>query len=250
MTPFYYSAPVYDAMVDESKRKDIAFWKRAVRPVKGAVLELFCGTGQIARALAVRGRRVTGVDCSAELIRVARLKSRHAAQPVMYHEQNVLSLDLAPEQFAFIFAPMGSLGHLTSTAGLKKFFKRVRQHLLPGGTFAFDVPYPDLMSLMRDKNQRLLVGRYPEKKGGREVVVEETGVYDPVRQIHHLLWYQSFSDGTLGQMARMDIKIFFPTEIRWMLESNGLEQVRCYGDYNGSPLRATSPRQIVFCRLK
>ena len=41
-------------------------------PAKARILDLCCGTGQLAQALLARGHQVTGLDVSQEMLRLAR----------------------------------------------------------------------------------------------------------------------------------------------------------------------------------
>lgn len=50
---------------------DIAFYEKAL-PAGGAILEMGCGTGRVARALAGSNRPVTGIDISLPMVRQAR----------------------------------------------------------------------------------------------------------------------------------------------------------------------------------
>ena len=58
---------------------DIAFYDRLAQAAGGPVLELGCGTGRIALALAQAGLSVTGVDVSAGMLALARRKSERLA---------------------------------------------------------------------------------------------------------------------------------------------------------------------------
>ena len=54
---------------------DCRWRKRAVRGLKGEVLDVACGTGDMAVSLVERGCTVTGVDISEEMLAIARQKS-------------------------------------------------------------------------------------------------------------------------------------------------------------------------------
>ena len=51
---------------------DVAFYERLARETSGGVLEVACGTGRIALALAETGLEITGVDISEGMLSVAR----------------------------------------------------------------------------------------------------------------------------------------------------------------------------------
>src|SRR5205085_9379303 len=68
MSPALYDSFIAD-YYDESplvrqRTQDVAFYRDAVREYGDPVLELGCGTGRIAMALAQMGKRVTGLDLS------------------------------------------------------------------------------------------------------------------------------------------------------------------------------------------
>ena len=68
MSPALYDSFIAD-YYDESplvrlRMQDVAFYRDAAREFGDPVLELGCGTGRIAMALAQVGKRVTGLDLS------------------------------------------------------------------------------------------------------------------------------------------------------------------------------------------
>jgi ubiquinone/menaquinone biosynthesis C-methylase UbiE len=60
---------------------DIAFYDRLARATGGPVLELGCGTGRIALALAQAGLSVTGVDISTGMLALARARASGLRPP-------------------------------------------------------------------------------------------------------------------------------------------------------------------------
>jgi 2-polyprenyl-3-methyl-5-hydroxy-6-metoxy-1,4-benzoquinol methylase len=69
---------------------DVAFYERLAQETGGPVLELACGTGRIALALAEKGLDVTGVDISDGMLTVARHKA--AGRPASVRERLALSI--------------------------------------------------------------------------------------------------------------------------------------------------------------
>jgi len=47
--------------------RDVVFYERLAREIGGSVLELACGTGRVALALAEAGLEITGVDRRTEV---------------------------------------------------------------------------------------------------------------------------------------------------------------------------------------
>lgn len=102
---------------------------------KGArILDLCCGTGQLAHALAERGFLVMGIDGSEEMLRYARTNApsaefiladaRSVRQPPLYHAA-VSTFD--------------SLNHVMEPGELLGVFRNVRDALAEDGRFLFDL---------------------------------------------------------------------------------------------------------------
>lgn len=100
------------------------------------VLDLGCGTGSHALILAERGYRVTGIDASAGMLRVARTKSRGRANPV-FVRADIRRFDLG-RMFDAIVCMDGAYTHLLTERDLLSHLRAVRRHLVPGGVYVFE----------------------------------------------------------------------------------------------------------------
>lgn len=90
-------------------------------------LEIGCGTGAFSRRLAQRAQRVTAIDLSAEMIRVARSRSNHLSN-LDFEVADLMSHDFPAEHFDCI-ATIATLHHLPLRAALLKLIGSLR----PGG---------------------------------------------------------------------------------------------------------------------
>lgn len=92
------------------------------------VLDVGCGTGNFARLLATRAERVTGIDLSPEMIRIAR-----AQQPVLenieYHCGDFFEFPFETESFDCVVS-LATLHHFELQSALT----RMKTILKPGGT--------------------------------------------------------------------------------------------------------------------
>lgn len=102
-----------------------------------SVLELACGTGSAAIALANRGFRVTGVDRSSMMLEQARTKAERHQANVRWIQQDLAHLDI-DDRFAAATCFYDSLNYFLVPEELQAVFGRVRAHLQPGGVFTFD----------------------------------------------------------------------------------------------------------------
>lgn len=103
-------------------------------PRQSAILDLCCGTGQLAALLADKGWAVTGVDISEPMIEVAR-----ANAPGVEFQVGDARDDLPARDFSAVFSIYDSLNHLMTLDELVRVFGNVYAVLSPGGYFAFDL---------------------------------------------------------------------------------------------------------------
>ena len=102
---------------------------------KGArVLDLCCGTGQLAKVLVEKGYQVTGIDGSAEMLRYAK---RNAPDAELINE-DARTFKLPPVYDA-VFSTFDSLNHILKAAELLRTFKNAYKCLVNGGIFIFDL---------------------------------------------------------------------------------------------------------------
>lgn len=103
-------------------------------PDKAAILDLCCGTGQLARTLCERGYRVTGLDGSSEMLGYAR---QNAPAATLINE-DARSFNL-PQAFQAVISTFDSLNHILELEELASVFANVLASLKPGGIFLFDL---------------------------------------------------------------------------------------------------------------
>ena len=99
-----------------------------------AVLDLCCGTGQLAAELSRQGYRTTGLDGSERMIEIARQN----APDVAFVVQDARNIAL-PRRFSAVFSTFDSLNHVMSLDELEQVFQSVFTVLEDGGYFAFDL---------------------------------------------------------------------------------------------------------------
>ena len=90
-------------------------------------LEIGCGTGAFSRRLAQRAQRVTAIDLSSEMIRVARSRSNQTSN-LDFEVADLMSRDFPAEDFDCI-ATIATLHHLPLRPALLKLIDTLR----PGG---------------------------------------------------------------------------------------------------------------------
>ena len=136
-----------------------------LRP-RARVLDLCCGTGQIAAELSRRGFNVTGLDNSPEMLRYARENAPEAKFIV----GDARSFKLR-QSFDVIVSTFDSMNHFLSLDQVEKVFRSVRRALDHRGIFVFDIntekAFTEHLSedsaIVEDDNVCVLRGSYNRK---------------------------------------------------------------------------------------
>ncbi len=103
-------------------------------PENARILDLCCGTGQLAGLLHDRGYNVTGLDGSTEMLRYAR----ENAPGVEFVLADARAFNHT-EKFDAVISVFDSLNHIMSLDGLTDAFISVYNVLYEGGIFFFDL---------------------------------------------------------------------------------------------------------------
>ncbi|MEP7270155.1 MAG: class I SAM-dependent methyltransferase [Acidobacteriota bacterium] len=102
------------------------------------ILDLCCGTGQLAAGLIDRGYSVTGIDGSREMLVLARINAPEAE--LIRADARAFEL---PSIFAAVVSTFDSLNHILSIEELAVVFANVRRILKRDGVFVFDLNTED-----------------------------------------------------------------------------------------------------------
>ena len=103
-------------------------------PDEAAILDLCCGTGQLAAHLDARGYRVIGLDGSEEMLRLAH----ENAPNVQFEVDDARSFQLA-DRFDAVVSTYNSLNHIMKVRELARVFRNAAAVLKEGGLFFFDL---------------------------------------------------------------------------------------------------------------
>ncbi len=115
-------------------------FSRYLRRRPASVLDLGCGTGSHARILATLGHRVTGIDSSAGMLRVARRKAR-GTLGLAFVRGDIRNFDLR-RTFDAAICMDGAFTHLLTERDLLAHLRAVRRHLTPDGVYVFEFAQP------------------------------------------------------------------------------------------------------------
>jgi SAM-dependent methyltransferase len=210
----------------ECDRLELLIRRFAPTPVR-SVLDLGCGTGGHAFALAERGYQVVGVDRSEDMIARAREKLAErrsgAGTPAPDFQQGDLqSLDLV-RQFDVALMMFAVLGYQASDDQVVAALATARRHLSPGGLLAFDVWYGPAVLSQRPA-ERVKVLDTPHGAWQREAT-PELDLSRHLCVVHYRL-RRVQAESPAGDIAEdHSVRYFFPMELEQFLAAVGLELV-------------------------
>jgi ubiquinone/menaquinone biosynthesis C-methylase UbiE len=256
-SPSHYRAipDYYDAEYDGSEmlQRDVPLFLSHLPKRPQSILELATGTARAAIPIAQAGHRVVGVDYDSHMLRRAREKRDSVGltdrQLHLVHA-NALKLRLG-QTFDSVCIFFNTFLNFTTLAEQDRLLQVVRSHLKPRGRFWLDIFNPSLELLSREHSEHLDPATFHVPALDRTVHRDTEIRPDPATQIQritfHYLWFDT--DGSeQRQQISFDLTWLSPRELTLLLERNGFQIERLYGDYDRSPVTRDSPRLIALCR--
>lgn len=210
-----------------------AFRRFAEGPVR-TVLDLGCGTGNHALALAAREYRPVGVDLSPAMLEIARQKATAAGRFIPFIAGDIRSFEVEGQFDAAVFM-FAVLGYLTETADVLRALKRARAAIRTGGVLAFDVWNGPAVLALRPLERSRIIGddarmtirlSHPTLRSDRNLV-----------DVRLRLWELSSRAVEHHADETHSVRYFFQPELSDLLERSGFQVIR----YAAFPLIDTPP---------
>jgi SAM-dependent methyltransferase len=219
-SPYDPIAGLYDVW-SRNVTEDVSFYvEEAARAGRGPVVELGVGTGRIAVPVAESGPTVIGVDSSARMLDVCRLRG---AKVGVADRLDLRLGDLrnppVRERAALVTSPFRSFLHLRDDHDRLRAFRAAHAMLLPGRRLVFDVFAPSREDVAETN------GRWLERESG----IWERADWDTGRRTLTLS-----VRGEAGETT-MHLAWASPVEWRRLLERAGFEVEACYGWFDRRP---------------
>jgi 2-polyprenyl-3-methyl-5-hydroxy-6-metoxy-1,4-benzoquinol methylase len=201
------------------------------------LLDVCCGTGIVTEILAKEGYQLTGIDLSEPMIAEAKRKAIEAGLNIRYEATDAAEFELH-QKFDAAYSFFDSLNYITDLGQLRKAIHRVSKHLLPGGSFIFDLntsyAFESKMFDQQDTRPRT------------RVKYNWVGDYNPSSRIIEVameFWVEGekLTETHIQRAHR-------PEEIEEMLLEAGFVELRCLDSYTLNPPRKKSDR-VHWCAL-
>ena len=239
---FHNDAEVYDAINDFDL--DLKFWKKWCKKGGKSLLELCCGTGRIGIPLIKSGFNYTGIDLSKEFLSSFKEKTKSIDGSYEIKIKDIRSFDLN-KKFHSIIIPFNSFSHLYTYKDVEKCFNSVKKHMYKNSVFIIDIFNPKFQYFIRDDRKKHFYGKY-KTASGRLFKLYEKNKYDRDTQINHLKWHYEFLGKAKGiKIDDLFMRVYYPQEILALLEHNGFEIIKRFGNYDESRFNSDSHKHII-----
>jgi SAM-dependent methyltransferase len=218
-------------------------WKRHGHPHK-RVLDLACGTGTLSRVLAAGGCLVTGVDIAPRMLEMAREKASEEGLAIDFVCQDAAELSLPGASFDAVVSLFDSLNYILEPARLAEGFRRVAQHLAPGGSFIFDL----------NTEYALQEGMFDQSCSRRSEALHYRwrSRYDESTRICTISMNFSYDPGDGRRVTFKEVhrqRGYSKNEIQTFLADAGFDPVTLYDAYSTDPPTPKSDR-IFYVAVK
>lgn len=238
-----YDALAASSIPGSSVEGDVDFYRELASETGGPILEVGCGTGRVATALAADGHEVVGVDVSVPMLRLA--ERRRATLPedvatrLSYREGNIATLALG-RAFPLVITPSRVFQFMLTTDAQRQALAALRAHLRPDGRLVLDLFDPLLDFVVPRPAAGARHGEVVDPATGHRVTWEVSASYpDPARQLIVEDWTFAEIDASGSVLAtdteRLTLRWSLRSEMRLLFELAGLEVVAEYGDFKGGP---------------
>jgi glycine/sarcosine N-methyltransferase len=214
-------------------------------------LDVACGTGGHAVALARRGHRVTGVDLDASMIK--RAKEKGAGLPVRFEVMDMAALvdagRLDPERtagggYGLVYCIGNSLVHLDSDETIQRALSGWHSLMAPGGRLVVQIIHYDgvlargevgLPTIREEAHGLEFVRRYEYNPGGSAV------------RFHTVLSVRENGEDRRIE-GSIPLRIIKAARLQEMVRSAGYSELELFGGFGGRHLTLESLPLVLTAR--
>lgn len=223
-------ASVYDRLMDDFDYPRWAEYYMELIARSGVkvrkMCDCACGTGSMTIQFAKRGINVTGMDLSRDMLEIAAVKARRAAQKIVFTAQDMTQLEL-PRPVDAIVCACDGVNYLIDPGAPEKFFRAAHAAIKPGGCLAFDISSRYKLESVIDNGffgeERDDVAYIWSNKLDQESHIVDMDLTFFLRQENDL--YRRFEEKHRQRAHSVD-------EIVAALEDSGFENIKVYGNMN------------------
>jgi len=207
------------------------------KPTGKAALDLCCGPGRCAVALARRKFTVTGVDKTSFLLLRARDRARAAKVRIEWVQMDMRDF-IRPDSYDLALSMFTSFGYFDNKTEDSVVLKNIFASLRPGGVFLIEVMGKECLARIL---QPAITNILPD---GTMLILRHE-IFDDWTRIRNE-WI-ILRKGR-ARSFKFHLTIYSGQEMRDRLEAAGFTRIKLYGNLNGDPYGPKAQRLIAVAR--
>lgn len=232
---------IYDQVADKSLYdRWLSFSLRHLEQRK-EILEVACGTGELAVRFAQKGLHVTALDLSEEMLMIASQNALAEKADVQFIEGDMLDLsDSGTYQAVTCYSD--SICYLEDEKAVQMAFDQVYQVLKEEGVFMFDV------HSLYQMDEVFPGYSYHYQADDFAFLWESYSADQPHSIEHFLTFFIENEEGTFTRKDELHLERTYPLETyQLLLENAGFSELEIYADFVDSPPNEKSRRWFFVC---
>ena len=208
---------------------------------QNGILDIACGTGNIAIPLAQSGHAVHAFDVSEAMIRRFRIKigtfDEAVRSRIEISVQNMIDFSFE-RRFSLAMIPASGFMHVTTPEDQRQALENIHDHLMSGGVLTFNTFDPSIRRIAAySEDERNIQKRTEFLSGnGRRMEIHESTTYDAENQLIKSMWlFREYGeDGAVVKETEvpMTMRYLFRQETKYLLELAGFAVEHLYGGYD------------------
>ncbi len=206
-------------------------------PAGASIVDLGCGRGRHAIPLSRRGYRVTGVDISEKMLRMARERAARENVSVEWVREDMREF-LRPETFDACLSLFTSFGYFADEEN-EKVLRNVARNLKKGGTLLLDLRNAQ-KGLAGEEDHEMT---FAVPAGRLRLRVRFDRVAGRAYAEHEL----TRPDG-IRILSRFDVRIYSEDQLSEMIGRAGMRIHAVHGSLDGGPFTPGAERMVVIAR--
>jgi len=225
-----------DFLTQERLKKEINFlvkYAELNQPLE--ILDLACGHGRHANALAQLGHKVTGIDITDGFLKLAKKEAAQLNVDVKFIHRDMREIDYV-NAFERVFALFTAIGYFDDEQN-EKVFRNIFNALKPNGIFCFD-------SHNRDTFMTYYLPSSVVEREGNFMIDERK--FDSI--LGHSVTKRTVIYHQSMKSFQFSVRFYNPTEIIKLFKQIGFSGVEFYENWEGEPLGQGAKRMVVIAR--
>ncbi len=221
MINFQEYADYYDLLYqDKDYKKECDFLLSVIKkhsPIEvRSILSLGCGTANHDIILARKGFKITGIDRSKKMIKIAEEKAKKENLDIEFKIADITDFKIN-KKLDFAMAMFNVVGYLTENMQMEKMLKNINRVLKKSALFVFDCWYGPAVLKSRPENREKEI-----RKGFIRKTTQKLDIEKSIIDIN----FEMLENGKFLAKENHKMRFWYLKELEYFLEENDFELIK------------------------